>query len=149
MLSCIIFTDRRILHMIFCWCVTLSYCLVKQTCRDESKSSSYAEMKSQSCVILMVSQLHPPHERKVHHILLLGQGGSGNKHVMQNLVFDAVLFIWPPLSADEPTLHVVLLPTRSLRCASMEKDWLRIWANSAVRRFLVFVHPCECSVYTF
>ena len=49
----------------------------------------------------------PPHERKVHHILLLGQGGSGKTHVVQHLVFVVVGFIWPPASAAEPTLMVV------------------------------------------
>ena len=49
----------------------------------------------------------PPRDRRVHHILLLGQGGSGKTHVVQNLVFKAVAFIWPPTSSQEPTLMVV------------------------------------------
>ena len=49
----------------------------------------------------------PPRDRQVHHILLLGQGGSGKTHVVQNLVFKAVAFIWPPTSCQEPTLMVV------------------------------------------
>ena len=46
----------------------------------------------------------PPRDRKVHHILLLGQGGSGKTHVVQSLVFKAVAFIWP--AATPPRAEV-------------------------------------------
>ena len=36
-----------------------------------------------------------PDERRAHHLLLLGQGGSGKTHVVQNVVFPAVADIWP------------------------------------------------------
>ena len=49
----------------------------------------------------------PPADRKVHHVLLLGAGGSGKTHVVQKLVFKAVQFIWPAASKSEPTLMVV------------------------------------------
>jgi hypothetical protein len=49
----------------------------------------------------------PPSERRVYHLLLLGQGGSGKTHVVQRLVFKAVEFIWPASSKAEPTLVVV------------------------------------------
>jgi hypothetical protein len=48
-----------------------------------------------------------PSLRRIHHLLLLGQGGSGKTHVVQKLVFPAVEFIWPPVSRAEPTLIVV------------------------------------------
>ena len=48
-----------------------------------------------------------PAERCVHHLLLLGQGGSGKSHVVQKLVFKAVEFIWPCESGQEPSLMVV------------------------------------------
>ena len=35
-------------------------------------------------------------ELRVYHILLLGQGGCGKTHIVQNLVFPIVQFIWPP-----------------------------------------------------
>ena len=35
----------------------------------------------------------PPSQRKVHHLLLLGQGGSGKTHVVQRWVFKAVQYI--------------------------------------------------------
>ena len=38
----------------------------------------------------------PPAQRRVHHVLVLGQGGSGKTRVTQNIVFVAVNFIWPP-----------------------------------------------------
>ena len=49
----------------------------------------------------------PPHERKTHHLLLLGQGGSEKTHVVQKLVFKVVEFLWPAESKAEPTLMVV------------------------------------------
>ena len=42
----------------------------------------------------------PPEKRGVHHMLLLGQGGSGKTHLVQNLIFPAVHFIWPPDEGD-------------------------------------------------
>jgi hypothetical protein len=62
---------------------------------------------AQACDEAWEDEHKPPHQRKVHHILLLGQGGSGKTHVVQNIVFEAVLYIWPPQSEDEPTLLVV------------------------------------------
>ena len=48
-------------------------------------------------------QEKPPHERRVHHILLLGQGGSGKAHVVQKIAFETVQFLWPETSPQEPT----------------------------------------------
>lgn len=60
---------------------------------------------AQVCDQAYEDRTKPPKERRVHHLLLLGQGGSGKTHVVQNLVFVAVLFIWPPTHGE--TLHVV------------------------------------------
>ena len=49
----------------------------------------------------------PPCQRTVHHMLLLGQGGSGKTHVVQKLIFKAVQYIWPAERESEPTLMVV------------------------------------------
>ena len=49
---------------------------------------------------------HPPEKRNVYHMLLLGQGGSGKTHIVQNIVFPVVHFIWPP-EEEQPTLMVV------------------------------------------
>ena len=54
----------------------------------------------------MQEQRLPPEERGVYHMLLLGQGGSGKTHVVVNLIFPEVLFIWPPEDGNE-TLRVV------------------------------------------
>ncbi len=59
---------------------------------------------SAACDAAWADEQLPPDQRNVHHILLLGQGGSGKTHVVQQLVFTAVDFIWPPV---EPTLMVV------------------------------------------
>jgi len=47
----------------------------------------------------------PPEERNVYHMLLLGQGGSGKTHIVQNIVFPVVEFIWP--AGEQQTLMVV------------------------------------------
>ncbi len=60
---------------------------------------------AQVCDQAYEDRTKPPRERRVHHLLLLGQGGSGKTHVVQNLVFVAALFIWPPTHGE--TLHVV------------------------------------------
>lgn len=48
-----------------------------------------------------------PNQRRVHHLLLLGQGGSGKTHVVQKLVFQAVMYIWPPDENGALSLMVV------------------------------------------
>ena len=60
---------------------------------------------AQVCDQAYEDRTKPPKERRVHHLLLLGQGGSGKTHVVQNLVFVAALFIWPPTHGE--TMHVV------------------------------------------
>ena len=47
-----------------------------------------------------------PEKRHVYHMLLLGQGGSGKTHIMQNIVFPVVHFIWPS-EGEQSTLMVV------------------------------------------
>lgn len=61
---------------------------------------------AESCDMAWDDEAKPPSQRQTHHIILLGQGGSGKTHVVQNIVFEAVNYIWPPRSADEPTLMV-------------------------------------------
>ena len=41
-------------------------------------------------------------ERKVTHLLLLGQGGSGKTHVAQKIVFPVVEYLWPSFVPDMP-----------------------------------------------
>ena len=51
-------------------------------------------------------QRKPPENRGVYHILLLGQGGSGKTHIVQNLIFPIVHFIWPA-EGEEDSMMVV------------------------------------------
>ena len=46
-------------------------------------------------------------ERKVHHVVLLGQGGSGKTHVVQHIVAKVVDFIWPPEHVEDSKLLIV------------------------------------------
>ena len=62
---------------------------------------------AQACDEAWLDEQRSPDQRKVHHILLLGQGGSGKTHVVQNLVFEAVDYIWPSTCPEEPSLMVV------------------------------------------
>ena len=49
----------------------------------------------------------PPDERRTHHMLLLGAGGTGKTHVVQNLVFEAVRYIWPEECPESPSMLIV------------------------------------------
>ena len=51
-------------------------------------------------------QHKPPESRGVCHILLLGQGGSGKTHVVQNLIFPIAHFIWPA-EGEQDTMMAV------------------------------------------
>ena len=64
---------------------------------------------ARSCDEAWADQEKPPRERRVHHILLLGQGGSGKTHVVQNIVFETVQYLWSETSPQEPTLMVVAM----------------------------------------
>ena len=74
---------------------------------DEAMSRYIAGRVSVEIAFLFALQEQhlPPEKRGVYHMLLLGQGGSGKTHVVQNLIFPAVLFIWP-LEDGRETLRV-------------------------------------------
>ena len=61
----------------------------------------------------------PPERRSVYHMLLLGQGGSGKTHVVQNLIFPVAHFIWPP-SKEEESLMVVAAKNSQAKNISTE-----------------------------
>jgi hypothetical protein len=63
----------------------------------------------------------PWSERKVHHFLLLGQGGSGKTHVVQKIVFQAVKHIWPPANEKSQTLLVVAMSNAQAKDISTSK----------------------------
>ena len=76
----------------------------------------------------------PPHERKTHHLLLLGQGGSGKTHVVQKLVFKVVEFLWPAESKAEPTLMVVASSNAQAKNISTETVKARTLHNASGMR---------------
>lgn len=60
-----------------------------------------------------------PENRSVFHLLLLGQGGSGKTHIVQNLIFPVVQFIWPT-QQDEDALMVVAAKNAQAKNISTE-----------------------------
>ena len=61
---------------------------------------------------------HAPENRHVYHMLLLGQGGSGKTHIVQNIVFPVVEFIWP--AGEQSTLMVVAAKNAQAKNISTE-----------------------------
>ena len=89
---------------------------------------------AQACDAAWADEAKPPHEREVHHLLLLGQGGSGKTHVVQKLVFEAVQFIWPPETLEEPTLMVVAASNAQAKNISSATVKARTMHNAAGMR---------------
>ena len=76
----------------------------------------------------------PPHERRTHHLLVLGQGGSGKTHVVQNNVFEAVHHLWPPTSHASPALMVVAFSNAQAKNISTTRGTARTLHNVCVVR---------------
>ena len=87
---------------------------------------------AQCCDAAWEDEGKPPSERRVHHILLLGQGGSGKTHVVQRLVFKAVLFIWP--SDAGQTLMVVAASNAQAKNISTAETKARTIHNASGMR---------------
>ena len=96
---------------------------------------------AKACDCAWEDQNKPPKERGIHHLLLLGQGGSGKTHVMQKLVFDVVGFIWPPPSPDEPTMHVVAFSNAQAKNISTEFLKTRTIHNACCMRVQRLENP--------
>ena len=62
-----------------------------------------------------------PERRHVYHMLLLGQGGSGKTHIVQNIVFPVVEFIWP--AGEQSTLMVVA--AKNVQAKNISTDTVR------------------------
>ena len=75
-----------------------------------------------------------PSKRRVHHLLLLGQGGSGKTHVVQKLVFKVVQFIWPKKSDTEQTLMVVASSNAQAKNISTPDTRARTLHSASVMR---------------
>ena len=74
----------------------------------------------------------PPSERRVRHMLLLGQGGSGKTHVIQNIVFPAIRFIWP--EPDGQTLLTVAFSNAQAKNISTQDVKARTVHNACAMR---------------
>ena len=75
-----------------------------------------------------------PCDRKVHHILLLGQGGSGKTHVVQKILFRAVKYIWPAPDKQRPTLMVVASSNAQAKNISTQDVKARTVHNACAMR---------------
>ena len=89
---------------------------------------------AEACDIAWEDEKKPAHERQTHHILILGQGGSGKTHVVQNLVFKVVDFLWPATSKAEPTLMVVASSSAQATRISTDRVKARTMHNASGMR---------------
>ncbi|HIE68667.1 MAG TPA: hypothetical protein EYP98_00100, partial [Planctomycetes bacterium] len=96
---------------------------------------------ARSCDEAWEDEAKPPEQRRVHHILLLGQGGSGKTHVVQNIVFQVTRFLWPPGSLEEPTLMVVASSNAQAKNISTETVKARTIHNATGMRVQRLVNP--------
>ena len=83
----------------------------------------------------------PPKQRRVHDIHLLGAGGTGKTHVVQNLVFKAVEYIWPDENADSPSMMVVASSNAQAKNISTAKVKARTLHNAAGMRVQEMTNP--------
>ena len=82
----------------------------------------------------------PPAQRRLHHILLLGQGGSGKTHVVQKLVFKATQYIWPVDAESEPTLMVVASSNAQAKNISTKDVKARTLHNACAMRVQQYIN---------
>ena len=82
-----------------------------------------------------------PSQRKTNLIILLGQGGSGKTHVVQKLVFEAVHYIWPPKSDEEPTLMVTASSNEQAKNISTAAVKARTLHNASGMRVQHLINP--------
>ena len=96
---------------------------------------------AQVCDDAWEDQDKPPEQHRVHHILLLGPGGSGKTHVIQKLVFEAVKYIWPEQSRDSPSMLVVASSNAQAKNISTDEVKARTLHNAAAMRVQHMVNP--------
>lgn len=73
----------------------------------------------------------PPEKRNVYHMLLLGQGGSGKTHIVQNIIFPVIHFVWPA-QQDQQTLMVVAAKNAQAKNISTEQVRARTLHGAAL-----------------
>ena len=76
----------------------------------------------------------PPKDRRVHHFLLLGAGGTGKTHVVQKVIFEAVAYIWPNESEGSPSMLVVASSNEQAKNISTARWRARTLHNAAGMR---------------
>ena len=74
-------------------------------------------------------------------MLLLGAAGTGKTHVVQNLVFKAVEYIWPNASADSPSMLIVVSSNAQAKNISTAEWKGRTLHNAACMRVQHMINP--------
>ena len=96
---------------------------------------------SQACDEAWEDEDKPPEQRRTNHILLLGAGGTGKTHVVQNLVFKAVEYIWPNETAQSPSMLVVASSNAQAKNISTAEWKGRTLHNAACMRVQEMINP--------
>ena len=96
---------------------------------------------AEACDAAWEDERKPPEQRRVHHMLLLGAGGTGKTHVVQNLVFKAVEYIWPNVSADSPSMLIVASSNAQAKNISTAEWKGRTLHNAACMRVQHMINP--------
>ena len=85
-------------------------------------------------------QKKPWSERKVTHLLLLGQGGSGKTHVVQKIVFPVVEYLWPSPAPDRASMMVVAFSNAQAKNISTETVKARTLHNACAMRVQKYIN---------
>ncbi|CAK0887182.1 unnamed protein product [Prorocentrum cordatum] len=85
-------------------------------------------------------QKKPWSERKVTHLLLLGQGGSGKTHVVQKIVFPVVEYLWPSSAQDKGAMMVVAFSNAQAKNISTETVKARTLHNACALRVQKYIN---------
>ena len=96
---------------------------------------------AEACDAAWADESKPPEQRRVHHMLLLGAGGTGKTHVVQNLVFKAIEYIWPSASADSPSMLIVASSNAQAKNISTANWKGRTLHNAARMRVQHMINP--------
>ena len=94
-----------------------------------------------ACDNAWADEQKPPEQRRTHHMLLLGAGGTGKTHVVQNVVFKTVEYLWPAESVDSPSLMVVAASNAQAKNISSPEFKARTLHNAAGMRVQEMVNP--------
>ena len=96
---------------------------------------------AEACDEAWEDEAKPPQDRRVHHMLLLGAGGTGKTHVVQNLVFRAVAYIWPNASPESPSMFVVASSNEQAKSISTNEWKARTLHNVGCMKVQEMINP--------